>query len=609
MPVPDTEDDLRSLVRLALAAAVHSDKRQEYVERIQALDAPTQAHIMAAIEAVIDSAKSNDEPTRLRAELERANERLATQKTASALRLEIDALTSDLARVEALLGEAQSERDAQAQTIATLERQAAEWAPVVHDYDRLKDEHDEWKHQIEKARKSENVIEKYRRKLEDMNKLRATVQKLEDENERLVETNVAIEDELAKLRSSRPSADQQSATVDRLEREIATVTEKNADLERSLALAVHPDDHAVPTDDDRKAFDADVEDGAGEQLEVSLAENESSLTRLRKRIIELERQLNPGSSQGGPSSSEDRERIERDWLAERKERVALEGRLEKIMSSASPATSALRERIKKLEHELETVSADARSARQQLDHARQELDRARSDLRLVDQDQLDALDSLRSSVEVSSVALRARLGLLEGELDEQRATARDRDRLLDSLSARLATADSAPASLDRASIGLTDDLQRVSPLLSSLIALRHARGCAWPTNPPRSSITFRESAKSPNLVCADACFSGQRIVELEAKEGEAESLAKELARVKAVSADREGVLERELKLLGSAWHEVQLKCQRQALALAALVPDQKIRDGRADGAQGEASPSPHSWLSQQRLRSSPVSSR
>jgi protein HOOK3 len=64
---------------------------------------------------------------------------------------------------------------------------------------RLKDQLDEYRHTAEKLQKAENVIDKYKKKLEETADLRKQIKALEDQNHTLMDRNQQIEDEYRKV--------------------------------------------------------------------------------------------------------------------------------------------------------------------------------------------------------------------------------------------------------------------------------------------------------------------------------------------------------------------------------------------------------------------------
>lgn len=69
---------------------------------------------------------------------------------------------------------------------------------------RLKDQVDEYRHAADKLQKTENVMEKYKKKLEESADLRRNVKALEDQNATLVDQNAALEEEYRRVSAFKP---------------------------------------------------------------------------------------------------------------------------------------------------------------------------------------------------------------------------------------------------------------------------------------------------------------------------------------------------------------------------------------------------------------------
>jgi protein HOOK3 len=101
---------------------------------------------------------------------------------------------------------------------------------------KLKDQLDEWvarwclgcegaeiryRHVADKLQKSENVIEKYKKKLEDSAGLRRELKSLEEENAALINTNATLETELKTAGSAKTLVDSYKAQIATLEAKAA----------------------------------------------------------------------------------------------------------------------------------------------------------------------------------------------------------------------------------------------------------------------------------------------------------------------------------------------------------------------------------------------------
>jgi protein HOOK3 len=82
---------------------------------------------------------------------------------------------------------------------------------------RLKDQVDEYRHAADKLQKTENVMEKYKKKLEESADLRRHVKALEDQNATLVDQNAALEEEYRKVSAFKPLMESYKNQITELE--------------------------------------------------------------------------------------------------------------------------------------------------------------------------------------------------------------------------------------------------------------------------------------------------------------------------------------------------------------------------------------------------------
>lgn len=76
---------------------------------------------------------------------------------------------------------------------------------------------DEYRHTAEKLSKTENVMEKYKKKLEESADLRRRVKGLEEQNAALVDTNASLESEFRKVASFKPLMESYKQQINELE--------------------------------------------------------------------------------------------------------------------------------------------------------------------------------------------------------------------------------------------------------------------------------------------------------------------------------------------------------------------------------------------------------
>ncbi|KAF7295154.1 hypothetical protein MIND_01054100 [Mycena indigotica] len=120
------------------------------------------------------------------------------------LRGEIDRLRADLQKSEDNLAIAESEVDKQSRVLADLTKRNEELQDQADEAVRLKDKLDEYRHAADKLQKTENVMEKYKKKLQESADLRQSVKSLEKQNAELVDVNASLEEEYRKVAAFKP---------------------------------------------------------------------------------------------------------------------------------------------------------------------------------------------------------------------------------------------------------------------------------------------------------------------------------------------------------------------------------------------------------------------
>ncbi|CAO3700605.1 unnamed protein product [Rhizopus stolonifer] len=115
------------------------------------------------------------------------------------MRTEIEHLKQDLLRSEDTRQEQERKIEEQFSKINNLIRRNEEAEKYEEQVVSLKDQLDEYRHTAEKLQKAENVIEKYKKKLEETVDLRRQVKMLEERNHALIEHSQKVEDEYGSL--------------------------------------------------------------------------------------------------------------------------------------------------------------------------------------------------------------------------------------------------------------------------------------------------------------------------------------------------------------------------------------------------------------------------
>lgn len=113
---------------------------------------------------------------------------------------------------------------------------------------RLKDQVDEYRHAADKLHKTENVMEKYKKKLEESADFRRHVKALEDQNATLVDKNAALEEEYRKVSAFKPLMESYKNQITELETKNSSRSQEidklNYELDQAKArLKIAADEH------------------------------------------------------------------------------------------------------------------------------------------------------------------------------------------------------------------------------------------------------------------------------------------------------------------------------------------------------------------------------
>ncbi|KAJ7756771.1 HOOK protein-domain-containing protein [Mycena maculata] len=398
------------------------------------------------------------------------------------LRGEIDRLRSELQKSEDNLAVAESDLDKHVHMVTDLTKKNEELQTQADEAVRLKDKVDEYRHAADKLQKTENVIEKYKKKLQESAELRQHVKALEKQNADLVDKNASLEEEYRKVSAFKPLMESYKNQIAELEtkhsartQEIDTlkfelgesknklkiaVDERARDSEtlelyqervRELELSSHrpvgarkPAQANGATDDTEpeplgtlsgELDDSDDHAGQGLGGELDDAITGTTMTDLKLQIRKLTRELDAFKKNEADASRvlvlenllEDANRMkgryENDYLAAHREKLVLQRDLEEIRSGKSmgdgaEAAIALRQRLNETVDQLDALRKEHTELEVQFETQSRELTIAKSDLNLVNKDQLDILATLRESVNEDKIGLEADVDRLKKQNKE-----------------------------------------------------------------------------------------------------------------------------------------------------------------------------------------------
>ncbi|KAJ3517791.1 hypothetical protein NLJ89_g265 [Agrocybe chaxingu] len=258
-----------TMCRLAIVIGVQCEKNKEFIDKIQGLNEMDQHNLMKAIEKVmakIALAPGSQDPSEasmteddhyyriqsersqifteketlekvytalleehrslqtahddLQSEKEEAQAQLRqlrreldgrrNEKADVMMRAEMDRLRTELQKSEDNLAMTESELDKQTSIITDLTRKVDELQVKADEAEKLKDQVDEYRHAADRLQKTENVMEKYKKKLQEGADLRQHVKAcqfppaLEKQNADLVDKNASLEEEYRKVAAFKP---------------------------------------------------------------------------------------------------------------------------------------------------------------------------------------------------------------------------------------------------------------------------------------------------------------------------------------------------------------------------------------------------------------------
>lgn len=218
----------------------------------------------------------------------------------------------------------------------------------------------------------ENVLDKYKKKVEDSSEYKRVIKTLERENEELLEKVMGLEEEKERVGNEKGTVEGWKVKCGKLEEKVQEGERENERLTGELErvrdklkeveeLRVGEREGAGILEErlkelelgDRKGKgrrrrdedDSDDEGGVGAELDDALAG--TSTTDLKLRIRKLERQLQAGSKGQGDQdrvvvlekslvdANKMKDRYEGEYLKEAKERNRVEGKLEEILTGRS----------------------------------------------------------------------------------------------------------------------------------------------------------------------------------------------------------------------------------------------------------------------------------
>ncbi|GJJ78666.1 hypothetical protein EMPS_11025 [Entomortierella parvispora] len=646
------------LCELVMVVAVQCDKNQPYIQKIQSLPESSQHALMVSLEQIIqalnsDSSRDSDmeeinmdqELANLhqeRDELERSNQNLMNEFTmmnhkydelltekeelrqrirdlekASAyasqsgksdflMKTEIDLLRSDLQKSEDRRHEQETIINNQMKAIADLSRSEADLAAKAEDAIRLKDKLDEYKHAIEKLQKTENVIEKYKKKLEEGADLRRQIKVIEDQNQELVERNREIEEEYRKVLAFKSlmesykdqilaletknstlakdknkieyEAQQQYQKLEEVEASRMRDAEQISMLEDKVRELEFSGGQGVPLSNDLQDMETDDMEG------MLMGQQTSYSTELKLKISRLERELQnlkeEKQDEGGSRLTvlqhllDDANRLkakfEQEYLEEHQAKIVLQGELDRIRSGRgdeSEVAFSLRSSLNACEKELSDTRKSLAEMEINLEQAKRELVVVQSDLHMVGGERLGALGEWKLNNSKELTALQEEHAKLQQKAqsleEENRQYLAQLNRVLtekDGLSKLELEQRDRMLQQERAQSGealathTREQLETKNRYLEQQLEQMTSQANEYSTKLQRAKdfIKLQDTKLKESNSAPSSEGYGEAVVslksELASKEEEVESLKRQLR-------DMQVQVRREQQLISSAWHD------------------------------------------------------
>ncbi|KAG0090263.1 hypothetical protein BGZ92_003328 [Podila epicladia] len=485
----DTIEVLK-LCELVIAIAVQCERNQHYIHKIQSLPHTSQhalmlslEQIMAALNSGLRSAKESEievapmeqqlaqlrmerddlarskqgllvdftvmnkkyddlcrekEEMRLRIrDLEKFTIPHQTGKSRSdiLMRTEMDHLRADLQKSEERRQDQELMINNQMKLISDLSRSEAELRERADEAAFLKDELDEHKHAVERLQKTENVIEKYKKKLEEGADLRRQMKLVEEQNHDLLERNREIEEEYRKVLAFKSLMESYKEQILVLETKASALVKDKVQQEHELrkqGLQLLQLEAGRARDAEQiQVLEETVKElefssgGGGQPLSHDLDTdmvgsprssniNTMSTTSLKLRISQLEREVETLKEErqetGGSratvlqhlldDANKSKSQFEKDYLQEHQAKMTAEGELDRIRSGKgdeSEVAFALQMMLNGCEKELFQAKNTLTEKEVVFEKTKKDLAVAQSDLSMVGDDKLAALADWKAS--------------------------------------------------------------------------------------------------------------------------------------------------------------------------------------------------------------------
>ncbi|KAG1868746.1 HOOK-domain-containing protein [Suillus tomentosus] len=416
--------------------------------------------------------EKDDALTRLR-EAQRGIESRRNDNAYGMMRAEVERLRTELQKSEDNLAMAEAELDKHTSLVTDLTRRIDELQVKADEAARLKDQVDEYRHAADRLQKTENVMEKYKKKLQEGADLRQHVKSLEAQNADLVDKNAALEEDYRKVAAFRPLLESYKNQIAELEGRVSTRSQEIETVKFELEQArtklkitteerkkdtemlelyqermreMELTSHRAPTTSKTQATEplGNNDELTEEELmgnsfgldgELDDAITGTTMTDLKLQVKKLQRELKSAKKNEADTSHilvlqnllEDANRMkaryEGDYMTAHREKLVLQRDLEEIRSGKAlgdgpEAAIALRQRLNETVDQLDSLRKEHAEVEVAFETQERELTIAKSNLNLVNKDQVDILASLRESLKEDKAGMEADMNRLKNQIRE-----------------------------------------------------------------------------------------------------------------------------------------------------------------------------------------------
>ncbi|TXT13806.1 hypothetical protein VHUM_01173 [Vanrija humicola] len=671
---PEGSAGLLQICRVCVAVGSMGPANERVIAKIQALDESSMVEIMKTIEGVMatlpkgpedETSDDRSEIAPISSALRDERDRLIQENEDLRAKFEdmtdqVNRLTTNLVRAgvvaeltaqhksqdehtretrkrsleDSMRNAANPPEDGLAETEAALEKQTALVAQLTSTVEelrsatvevaKLRDQIDEYRHVEDRLHKSENVIEKFKKKLEDSAGLRRELRALEAENAELIDKNSTLEGEIRKLGASKALVDNYKAQVDILEKkaneqssEYAQLAVQLEDAHTALATMEHERDRLIDEIQVHQERIKELEhvprraasmmiDAGNTPLDVELDVEDDeqaglSKTELRLRIRALEREIAeikvpPDNTDKITAletlladSNKARERYQNDYLEATRQTLLAQAKLDHILTGRAgndqQTTLALRQQLEEVLEDRNNLVKDKQAAEVAHEELVRQLTAAKADLGLVDKDKRNIIASARDEANTDSAKFSEQVTALKDEL----STLKERDRLhleeirrlmMDKIELQSAGNERTQEALEREQ--RLNDLRAsleaggVSPMVQHEVLELRQRNDTLTTEVAK--LTDRLKQARAFIKNQDALFRAEHEKRISSDfnevqksyESQISTLKNELSVVKHNALSIESLYRLEQQLMLSAWHDLGTRVVRDHVGAAGL---------------------------------------